>query len=60
MKNSMIKKSVFKVIRSNMGISILLAFTICGVVITGLIPPQILKYIIDHNLVPKNRIICLP
>lgn len=54
MKNSMIKKSVFKVIKNNMGISILLAFTICGVVITSLIPPQILKYIIDHNLVPKK------
>ena len=54
MKNSLIKKSVFNVIRENKGISILLAFTICGVVITGLIPPQILKYIIDHNLVPKK------
>ncbi|WIV12954.1 ABC transporter ATP-binding protein [Proteiniborus sp. MB09-C3] len=49
-----IKKSIFKVIKNNIGTSMLLVFTICGVVIASLIPPQILKYIIDHNLVPRN------
>lgn len=54
MENSLIKKSMIKVIKNNIGISILLVFSICGVVLTSLIPPQILKYIIDNNLVPKN------
>ncbi len=54
MKNSLIKKSMAKVIKNNIGISVLLVFAVCGVVVTSLIPPQILKYIVDHNLVPKN------
>lgn len=54
MKNSLIKKSVFEVIKSNIILSLLLVFTICGVVITGLIPPQLLKYIIDRNLVLRK------
>lgn len=54
MENSLIKKSIIKVIKKNVGISMLLVFAICGVVVTSLIPPQILKYIVDHNLVPKN------
>jgi ATP-binding cassette subfamily B protein len=29
-------------------------FTICGLVLVSLIPPQILKHVIDYNLVPKN------
>ncbi|MBL4934537.1 ABC transporter ATP-binding protein [Clostridium sp. YIM B02515] len=54
MKNSLIKRSIAKVIRNNIGLSILLVFVICGVVVTSLIPPQILKYIVDNNLVPKR------
>lgn len=54
MTNSMIKKSMTNVIKNNIGMSILLLFVICGVVVISLIPPQILKYIVDHNLVPKN------
>lgn len=54
MRNSLTKKSVIKVIKKNIGISALLVFVICGVVATSLIPPQILKYIVDHNLVPRN------
>ena len=33
----------------------LLVFAVLGVVISSLIPPQILKYVIDNNLVPKNN-----
>ena len=51
---STIKKLVFKVIKSNMGMIILLIFVICGVVVLSLIPPQILKNIIDQSLVPKK------
>lgn len=52
--NNLIKKSISNVIKQNIGISILLVFMVCGFVITSLIPPQILKYIVDHNLVPKK------
>lgn len=54
MKNSLIKKSIRNVIKQNIGLSILLLISICGVVTTSLIPPQILKYVVDHNLVPKS------
>ena len=54
MENSLVKKSIAKVIKGNTGIIAMLVFAVCGVVITSLIPPQILKYIIDYNLVPKN------
>lgn len=54
MENSLIKKSTIKVIKNNIGISLLLIFSVCGVVFTSLIPPQILKHIIDYNIVPKN------
>lgn len=54
MKNSIIRKSMMQVIKKNIGISILLVFAICGVVVTSLIPPQLLKYIVDNNLLPKN------
>lgn len=54
MENSSIKRSITKVIKKNAGISILLIFVIFGVVITSLIPPQILKHIVDRNLVPKK------
>lgn len=54
MKNSLVKRSIGSVAKKNTSIVILLVIAICGVVITSLIPPQILKYIIDHNLVPKS------
>lgn len=54
MRNSLIKRSMFKVIKNNIGISILLVITICCVVITSLIPPQILKHIVDNNLVQRK------
>jgi ATP-binding cassette subfamily B protein len=54
MKNGLVKKSIVNVIKRNIPMVILLAFSVCGVVLTSLIPPQILKRIIDNNLVPKN------
>ena len=54
MKNSLVASSIVKVIKKNIKFDILLLFAICGVVIVSLIPPQILKYIVDHNLVPKS------
>ncbi|AHF05995.1 ABC transporter ATP-binding protein [Desulfitobacterium metallireducens] len=54
MSPSLVKKSILNVLKKSPQIDILLIFTICGVVIVSLIPPQILKHIIDYNLVPKN------
>jgi len=54
MGNSLIKRSMVRVIKNNIGISVLLGLSIIGVVVTSLIPPQILKYIIDHNFVTKS------
>ena len=54
MKNSLVKKTIFKVIKKNIWISVVLFIAICGVVITSLIPPQILKHIIDNNFILKN------
>ena len=54
MGNSLIKKAIVRVIKNNIGISVLLVFSIICVVVTSLIPPQILKYIIDHTLVTRS------
>ena len=50
----MVKKCILKVIRTNIGLSALLFFTAFAMVISILIPPQILKYIIDYKFVPRN------
>ncbi|CFX23911.1 ABC transporter type 1, transmembrane domain [Syntrophomonas zehnderi OL-4] len=55
MNNSLTKKSLYQVIQKNQGLIALLIFVVLGVVVISLIPPQILKIIIDNNLVPKNR-----
>lgn len=54
MRNSLVKNSIINVLKKNIKIDILLVFAVFGVVIASLIPPQILKYIIDGNLVPKS------
>lgn len=55
MSNALIKQSMSKVIKNNIRLSVVLLVAICGVVVTTLVPPQILKYIVDNNLVPKNN-----
>ena len=54
MTNNLVKKAITKVIKQNTSMMILLFITVCGVVLTSLVPPQILRLIIDNNLVPKN------
>jgi ATP-binding cassette subfamily B protein len=54
MINKPIRKTVSKVFKSNPGISLALVIVIIGVVVTSLIPPQILRYIIDESLVKKE------
>jgi ATP-binding cassette subfamily B protein len=55
MLNSLVGKSIRHIFKSNIGIFIILLLAICGAVIASLIPPQILKQIIDHNLVPREK-----
>ena len=55
MKDSLVNKSIVKVIKENIKTNLLLVFVIIGAVLTSLIPPQVLKHIIDFNLVPKNN-----
>lgn len=55
MENSLVKKSIIEVFKRNITISILLIILICGTVITSLLPPQILKRIIDSNLSSGQR-----
>jgi len=54
MKNNLVNQSVLLVIRKNIGLCSLLFLTVLGVVTASLIPPQILRQIIDHNLVAKS------
>ncbi len=54
MDNSLVKKSITRVLQNNKGIVALLVLVVLGVIVVSLIPPQILKLIIDQNLVPKN------
>jgi ATP-binding cassette subfamily B protein len=54
MDNSLAKKSLCRVVQNNKGIVALLVLVVLGFVVMSLVPPQILKIIIDNNLVPKN------
>lgn len=54
MEDNLVKRCIANVIRKNIRLNVLLVFAVCGVVITSLIPPQILKRVIDYNLVPKS------
>ena len=54
MKKKLVQKSIAQVLKQNLPATILLIFAICGVVVASLIPPQILKQIIDVNLSQKT------
>jgi len=55
MRNKLVTRSFLTVIRGNIGLDILLVLAVFGVIIGSLIPPQILKTIIDSNLVPRQQ-----
>jgi len=55
MKGNFVARSFLKVIRENIGLDLLLLLAVFGVIIGSLIPPQILKTIIDSNLVPRKQ-----
>lgn len=54
MKNSLVKNSIFNVMKKNIILCVFLVIAIFCVVITSLIPPQILKNIVDNNLAAKK------
>lgn len=56
MKNNLVKKSIKYVIKDNVVSVAVLVVIIIGIVITSLLPPQILRKIIDQNLVPRNGV----
>lgn len=46
--------SLLRVLKKNVLFILILIFAIAGVVVISLIPPQLLRYIIDNNLIPKS------
>ena len=54
MEINLARRSILNVIKKNVKTSILLVIAVCGVVAASLVPPQILKQIVDYNLVPKS------
>jgi ATP-binding cassette, subfamily B, multidrug efflux pump len=52
--DNLVKRSIINVIKKNIRMVVLLVFAVCGIVIASLIPPQILKQVIDLNLVPRS------
>ena len=54
MKNSLIWKSIGNVMRRNKGVGFVLLLTIVLLITASLLPPQILRLIIDGHLVPKK------
>lgn len=54
MADNLVNRSIVNIIKKNIGIIVVLIISIIGVVVTSLIPPQVLKQVIDNNLVPKS------
>lgn len=54
MKHNLTAKTLHKMIKNNKGMFTVMTAVIIAVVFLSLIPPQILKTIIDSNIVPKN------
>jgi len=54
MKTSLIRISISKVVKGNKGTVLLLLVTIVSLIIVSLIPPQILRIIIDEHLILKR------
>lgn len=54
MRSNLVSRSFLKVIRENILLDILLLAAVAGVILSSLAPPQILKIIVDSNLVPRE------
>lgn len=53
-KNVFLRNILLKLLQENKLPAALLCFAICGAVVASLVPPQILKRIIDQNLTVRN------
>lgn len=60
MKDNLVKSSIKQVIKDNVITVVFLILIVIGVVIISLLPPQLLRKIIDENLVPRNSAGLLP
>ncbi|MDR7855124.1 ABC transporter ATP-binding protein [Tissierella sp.] len=60
MKSSLVKRAIGRVMKNNIIVIILLLTIVIGIVVVSLISPQILRLIIDQNLVAKNSIGLMP
>lgn len=56
MKDNLVKSSIKQVIKDNVITVVFLILIVIGVVIISLLPPQLLRKIIDENLVPRNSV----
>ncbi|MEY8416201.1 ABC transporter ATP-binding protein [Tissierella praeacuta] len=54
MKSNLVKETFNNVIKDNLIVFLLLIIIIIGIVIISLLPPQILRKIIDEKLVPRD------
>ncbi|MGB4439859.1 MAG: ABC transporter ATP-binding protein, partial [Sedimentibacter sp.] len=54
MKKNKVKTTAINALSKNKTLSVFLVCLIIGVVLASLIPPQILKYIIDYNFTEKT------
>jgi ATP-binding cassette subfamily B protein len=54
MENSSVKKSIINVVKNNKKLIVLLSFTVIVLVLASLVPPQILKNVIDYNFSMKT------
>jgi len=54
MRSKLVTRSFLKIIRKNILLDILLLVAVVGVILSSLAPPQILKIIVDMNLVPRD------
>lgn len=60
MKSNLVKKSIFRIIKDNIIMVTVLFVIVIGIVFLSLIPPQVLRKIIDQNLVPQNSVGLIP
>jgi ATP-binding cassette subfamily B protein len=54
MRNNYVRKAFQRFMKQNKSLMAGLILAVSGVVILSLLPPQILRTIVDHNLVPKS------
>lgn len=59
-RKNLVLRSLGRVLKENVALSLVLVVAVAGVVVASLAPPQILKSIVDANLLPKRTDGLLP